>query len=101
MRSKENNDFFEEVKIDGDMPVFTSGVVCKLLDIPVWVLKQLDREGIVCPPRKNTDQTRLYSKQQLNKLKYCWYYISQHNVKMGGLKVILKIEQKNTPVKRK
>ncbi|MCK5015041.1 MAG: MerR family transcriptional regulator [Candidatus Omnitrophica bacterium] len=60
--------------------------------MPIWVLKQLDNEEIVSPPRKSEGQARLYSKRELKMVKHCWYYISEHGVKINGLKVILKTE---------
>lgn len=92
-QSNNNNDmWFSEVEISQDEPVFTTGVVCRLLHIPVWVLKQLDSEGIVCPPRRNAATARLYSRRQLNEVKHCWYYLHEKKVKINGLKVILQIE---------
>ncbi|MBF0522801.1 MAG: MerR family transcriptional regulator [Candidatus Omnitrophica bacterium] len=82
-----------EVEIGANEPVFTTGVVCRLLDVPVWVLKQLDSEGIVSPRRENENQPRLYSKKELSLVKHCWYYLSEHRVKIHGLKVILRMEQ--------
>jgi DNA-binding transcriptional MerR regulator len=84
----------EPFEIDPDEPVFTTGVVCRLLGIPVWILKQLDREGIVSPPRRNEHQSRLYSKRQLLQVRHCWYYMNEHGVKIQGLKIILKIEDR-------
>ncbi len=83
-----------EINIDHDEPVFTSGVVCKLVGIPVWVLKQLDHEGIVSPPREKEGQYRLYSQRELVEVKHCWFYIKEHGVNINGLKVILKLEKK-------
>ncbi len=83
---------FDEIEIDIDMPVFTTGVVCRILDIPVWILKKLDKEGIVRPPRENEDQARLYSRKELKKIGHCWYYMKEHHVKVEGLKVILQME---------
>ena len=89
-----NDDFWlADIQIDRDEPVFTTGVVCRLLQIPVWVLKQLDAEGIVCPPRKDASKARLYSQRQLNEVKHCWYYLHVKKVKINGLKVILQIEK--------
>lgn len=85
---------FEEVKINSDEPIYTTGVVCRLLNIPIWVLKQLDREGIVSPPRERKGQSRLYSNRQLKMVQHCWYYMKKHKVKINGLKVILKMEKK-------
>ncbi len=84
---------FEEFKLDPKEPAFTTGVVCKLLKIPVWVLKQLDSEGIVSPPRKGENTSRLYSTVQIKKLKRCWFYIDQKGVKVNGLRIILKMEK--------
>ena len=82
----------DEVRIDPGEPVFTSGVVSRLLNIPVWVLKQLDAEGIVSPSRESSAHTRLYSMNELKLLQYCWRYINDHKVKVPGLKIILRLE---------
>lgn len=92
---------YEEVEIDIDMPVYSTGVVCKILEIPVWVLKKLDKEGIVCPPRDNEGQARLYSQCELNKLQHCWYFMKEHNVKVEGLKVILEMEAGTFEIRKK
>jgi len=83
-----------EFEIDIDEPVFTTGVIQRLLDIPVWVIKQLDKEGIVSPDREIEGCARLYSKRELNKLAHCWEYMSKKGVKVKGLKVILEMEEK-------
>lgn len=75
-----------------DEPVYTSGVINRLLGIPVWVLKQLDKEDIIRPPRKK-GKSRLYSKNELNKLSHIWYLMKERKVKVDGLKVILEMEE--------
>ena len=90
------NDTFEEMQIDPDVPLYTSSVVCRLLDIPIWVLKQLDKEGVVSPPRKKEGNARLYSKRELKSLKHAWFYMKEHHVNVDGLKVILKMELDNS-----
>lgn len=74
-----------------DEPVYTSGVVSRLLRIPVWVLKQLDKEEIISPPRKK-GTSRLYSKDELNKLSHIWYVMKEKRVKVSGLKYVLEME---------
>ncbi len=86
-------ELIDEFYIHPDEPIYTSGVVCKLLSVPIWVLKQLDREGIVVPPRKRDGQARLYSKRELKKLDQVWYLMDKRKVKTDGIKVILEIEQ--------
>ena len=83
---------FVEFEIDIDEPVFTTGVIQKLLDMPIWVIKQLDKEGIVSPVRKSKERSRLYSKRELKKLAHCWEYMSEKGVKVQGLKIILEME---------
>ena len=93
-KEKGRDDFSEEIEIEigeGE-PVFTSGVVCRLLEIPVWILKQLDREKIVCPPRTE-GKARLYCKNDLKKIKRVWYYMRQRHVNIGGIMVILEMEE--------
>ena len=93
-KQKEKNKVFSEFELGPEEPVFTTGVVCKLLKMPIWVLKQLDSEGLVCPPRKNANKSRLYSTVQIRKLKRCWYYMNTKGVKINGLRIILKMEKK-------
>ena len=83
---------FEEFFIAVDEPIYTTGVVCRLLSIPIWVLKQLDSAGIVSPPRQTAGQSRLYSKRELKKLDQVWYLMNERNVKVDGIKVILEME---------
>jgi DNA-binding transcriptional MerR regulator len=90
----------EEIEIDEDLPVFTTGVVCRILDVPVWILKQLDREGIVSPDRKSQGEARLYSKNQLQKVYECWYLMKEKRVNVHGVKVILEIHHE-TVIKKK
>jgi MerR family transcriptional regulator, heat shock protein HspR len=77
-----------------DEPLYTSGVVCRLLEIPVWVLKQLDRESVVSPPRRK-GRSRLYSKNELTKLRHVWYYMNINKVNVHGVKVILEMEERH------
>jgi MerR family transcriptional regulator, heat shock protein HspR len=79
-----------EVIIHADEPVFTSGVVCRILAIPLWTLKQLDSAGIVSP-RRREGRSRLYSQRELVKLKHVWFLMEKRGVKMNGLKVILEM----------
>lgn len=93
-RRKIRLDDLTEINITVDEPVFTSGVVCRLVGLPVWVLKQLDSEGIVSPQRESSLQSRLYSVREVQMVKHCWYYMKEHRVKVHGLKVILNIERR-------
>ena len=84
----------EDFEFDMDEPVFTTGVVTRLLGVPVWVLKQLDREEVVSPPRRREGCSRLYSKRDMIVLQKVWHYIKVKKVKVQGVKVILEMEGK-------
>jgi MerR family transcriptional regulator/heat shock protein HspR len=91
-KASKSKDFIE-VPIDNDEAIFTTGVISKLLSIPHHILKQLDKEGIVKPPRKS-GTSRLYSKRELKRIQECWKYINEKGVNIPGLKIILQIEEK-------
>ncbi|MBU1044028.1 MAG: MerR family transcriptional regulator [Candidatus Omnitrophica bacterium] len=94
-KNLKNQEKFIEFIIDIDEPIYTTGVIQRLLDIPIWVIKQLDNEGIVSPPRKLVGSSRLYSKRELKKLAHCWVYMNEKGVNSKGLKVILEIETRS------
>lgn len=90
--SGQKNNHFEEFQIDVDEPIYTTGVICRLLEIPVHILKQLDEEDVVKPPRKK-GKARLYSKRELKKIQRCWFYLQEKKVNVEGLKIILAMEE--------
>lgn len=92
-RGRKETDFVE-FPIGIDEPLYTTGVIQRLLGMPIWVIKQLDTEGVVSPPRKMRHAARLYSKRELKRLAHCWEYMSKRGVKVRGLKVILQMEEK-------
>lgn|GEM_PF-777314 len=83
----------EEFFIKFDEPIMPATVVSRLLGIPVWALKRIDKEGIVSPVRKK-NKMRLYSRNELNKLKHIWYLIKEKKAKISNLKLILELEDK-------
>lgn len=91
-KKQSHNENFEEFFIGIDEPVYTSGVVSRLLNIPVWILKQLDKEQIVSPPRKE-GKSRLYSKREIKKIEYVWNLMTEKNVNIGGIKVIIEMDK--------
>lgn len=90
----------EDFEFDMDEPVFTTGVVTRLLGVPVWVLKQLDREEVVSPPRRREGCSRLYSKRDMIILQKVWHYMKVKKIKVHGVKVILEMEGKIYRIQR-
>ena len=77
------------LKISASEPVYIIGVVCKLLDIPIWTLHQLDKAGIV-RPRRMGKKSRLYSLRDIKRLEYVYYLMQEKHVNIHGVKFILK-----------
>jgi len=76
------------IKIAPEEPVYVISVVCKLVNIPVWTLRQLDKAGVVKPKRLGK-KNRLYSLNDLKKLEYAHYLMEEKRVNIHGLKIIL------------
>ena len=67
------------LKIGPEEPVYVIGVVCKLVDIPIWTLRQLDKAGVVRPKRIGK-KNRLYSLRDLKRLEYVHYLMEKNNI---------------------
>jgi MerR family transcriptional regulator, heat shock protein HspR len=76
------------LKIAPEEPVYVISVVCKLVDIPVWTLRQLDKAGVVRPKRIGK-KNRLYSLKDLKRLEYVHYLMETKRVNIHGVKIIL------------
>ena len=79
------------IKISPEEPVYVIGVVCKLVNIPMWTLRQLDKAGVVRPKRMGK-KDRLYSFKDLKKLEYVHYLMENKRVNIHGVKIILEKE---------
>lgn len=82
----------ETVEIDADYPAYSTGVVCDLLDLTPWFLKQIDDEGLVSPPRDNENSTRFYSQNELNKVAYINKLMSEQNLNIEGIKLVFQLQ---------
>jgi len=80
-----------KVRIAPEEPVYAISVVCRLIRIPVWTLRQLDRAGVVRPKRLG-GKNRYYSPKDLERLGYVRYLMVRKRVNIHGLKIILKKE---------
>jgi len=82
-----------DIYISADEPVYVISVVSKLVDIPVWTLRQLEKFGLVKPKRVGK-KTRLYCLKDIRKLEYIHYLMVEKSVNVHGIKLILEIESK-------
>lgn len=80
-----------DIHISPDEPVYVISVVSKLVGLPVWTLRQLDKVGVVCPKRIGK-KSRLYSLKDVKRLEYVHYLMEQKHVNISGIRVILEME---------
>lgn len=80
-----------DIYISPDEPVYVISVVSKLVDLPVWTLRQLDKAGVVSPKRIGK-KSRLYSLKEIKKLEYVHYLMEEKHVNIRGIKIILEME---------
>lgn len=80
-----------DIQISPDEPVYVISVASKLVDLPIWTLRQLDKAGIVCPKRIGK-KSRLYCLKEIRKLEYVHYLMEEKRVNIHGIKMIIAIE---------
>lgn len=81
-----------DIHISPDEPVYVISVVSKLVDLPVWTLRQLDKAGVVHPKRIGK-KSRLYSLKDIKRLEYVHYLMQDKHVNIHGIKIILELEK--------
>lgn len=77
------------VVIGYEEPVFIIHVACKLVRMPEWTLRMLDKHKIVCP-YKSKGKTRLYSHHDIDRLRYIQELMEKNDLDIRGLKVLQK-----------
>ncbi|MBI4706521.1 MAG: MerR family transcriptional regulator [Candidatus Omnitrophica bacterium] len=80
-----------DIYISPDEPVYVISVVSKLVELPIWTLRQLDKAGIVCPKRIGK-KSRLYSLKDMKRLEYIHYLMLDKHVNIHGIRIILEKE---------
>ena len=81
-----------ELHISQDVPVYVISVVSKLVGIPVWTLRQLDKAGVVCPKRVGK-KSRLYCMKDMRRLEYVHYLMEEKHVNVRGIKIIIEMQR--------
>ena len=81
-----------DIHISPDEPVYIISVVSKLLDMPVWTLRRLEKIGVVRPKRVGKKR-RLYSLKDVKRLEYVHYLMEDKGVNIQGIKIILEKEE--------
>ncbi|MDD2927451.1 MAG: MerR family transcriptional regulator [Candidatus Omnitrophica bacterium] len=81
-----------DIQISQDEPVYVISVVSRLVSLPVWTLRQLDKAGIVRPKRIGK-KSRLYSLKDIRRLEYVHYLMEDRHVNIHGIKIIIGKEE--------
>jgi len=79
-----------EFAIDPEEPVYVIGVVSRLVQLPIWTLRILDREGLVKPKRR-VGRARLYSLEDLRRLTRIHHLMVDEGVNLQGVRVIMRM----------
>ncbi len=82
----------KHVKITPKDAVYTIGIVSKLLGMPEWTLRCIEKEGLVNPKRVDK-KNRYYSMMDIKKLEYIHYLMDQKGVNVRGVKVIMSMRR--------
>jgi MerR family transcriptional regulator/heat shock protein HspR len=80
-----------DIHISPDEPVYVISVVSRLVDLPIWTLRQLDKKGIVRPKRIGK-KSRFYSLKDVRRLEYVHYLMQDKHVNIHGIRIILEKE---------
>ncbi len=86
-------ELFKKINLSPEDPVYVISVVSRLVHIPVWTLRELEKKDIIKPKRIGK-KTRCYSLKDVKKLEYIHYLMEEKHVNISGIKIILEIERK-------
>lgn len=73
---------------DDNLPVYTIGVAAKLVGTSVHSLRLYESAGIMAPKRTETKR-RLYSKNDISRLKCVRRFIEDEGLNLAGIKMLL------------
>ncbi|MCX7798657.1 MAG: MerR family transcriptional regulator [Melioribacter sp.] len=73
--------------IDNKEPLFPISTAAKLLNISVHTLRMYEREGLIIPFKKESNQ-RLYSKADLERIECIRKAINESKISINGIKTI-------------
>ncbi len=75
-----------------DEPLLPINVVCELIDMQYHRLHELIKEGIFAE-EKRSGHKKLFSIEEVKKLKYVKFLLEEKGVNINGVKVIFEIEE--------
>ena len=74
----------------GCEPVFIISVAARLLEMHPQTLRKYEREGLIAPSR-TTGNLRLYSDEDLDRLRQVKYLVNERGLNLAGVQLILEL----------
>lgn len=74
----------------GCEPVFIISVAARLLEMHPQTLRKYEREGLIAPSR-TTGNLRLYSDEDLERLRQVKYLVSERGLNLAGVQLVLEV----------
>jgi DNA-binding transcriptional MerR regulator len=71
---------------------YSIGVVSEMLGIHPQTIRYYEKEGLVCPAR-SPGRTRLYSDEDLRRLRIVHSLARDHGVNMAGIRIVLQLKE--------
>ncbi len=77
----------------GCEPVFIISVAARLLEMHPQTLRKYEREGFIVPSR-TTGNLRLYSGEDLERLRQVKYLVAEQGLNLAGVQMVLELTQR-------
>ena len=74
----------------GCEPVFIISVAARLLEMHPQTLRKYEREGLIAPSR-TTGNLRLYSDEDLDRLRQVKFLVNERGLNLAGVQMILEL----------
>ncbi len=84
---------FRRVERTPRTPIYNIGAASRLVGLPIWTLRWIERHALVAPRRTDGNQ-RLYSDADVERLHVIRELLEQ-KVNLAGIRVILRLEAPN------
>ena len=78
----------------GCEPVFIISVAARLLEMHPQTLRKYEREGLIAPSR-TTGNLRLYSDEDLDRLRQVKFLVNERGLNLAGVQLILELTRHN------
>jgi MerR family transcriptional regulator/heat shock protein HspR len=77
----------------GCEPVFIISVAARLLEMHPQTLRKYEREGLIAPSR-TTGNLRLYSDEDLERLRQVKYLVGEQGLNLAGVQLVLEVTRR-------